>query len=452
MGVDRHNPVCTQAGAGSRIGRSNVTFGYIFGYAPWRGLCKLTIQPIDQRPLLYVVGWLVHKNEKHKFMNVPAPSLSDRLKSVRLPVIIVGVTAAVIFILMATRPELEPVEVPERVWNVNVVEVRQGSIQPTLKLFGEVVAGRRSELRPAVSGVMIAIGENFHDGGVVHKGELLVQIDPFVFETDLAEQRSMLKESKVKLEMLRRDHQRAKELYAAKNVSEQFLDGAELDVLQQEAIVEQREIGVRRARRDLSDARLVAPFDGVANSVNAALGKQFSGFGSDMVGEVIDTSRVEVRFSLSNEQFGQLLKNGEPIIGRPSRVSWEVGARALEYDATIARVGAEIASTTGGVDVYAVIDTGGEQSMLRPGAFVAVEMPGQVYSNAVQAPDTALYGDNIVFVVKDERLAERHIEIIGYAGSDIIFRSSDGEAIVDGDLIVTTQIREGGPGARVAVR
>jgi len=381
----------------------------------------------------------------------PGPKRS-RFRSFLLPLSIVGVTIAVIFILMATRPKLEPVQAPERIWNVNVVEAREGSIQPTLNLFGEVVAGRRSELRPAVSGVMVAIGENFHDGGVVHKDELLVQIDPFDYETDLAEQRSMLKESKVRLAMLNRDLDRAKELFAAKNVSEQFLDGAELDVLQQEAIVEQREIGVRRARRDLDNTRLVAPFDGVVNSVNAALGKQFSGFGADMVGEVIDTSHVDVRFSLSNEQFGRLLKNGETIIGRSLKVSWEVGARALEYDAVIERVGAEITSTTGGVDVYGAIDTGGEQSPLRPGAFVAIQMPGQVYDNALRAPDTVLYGESIIFIVKDERLVERRIEIIGYAGSDIIFRSGDGAAIVDGDLIVTTQIREGGPGARVAVR
>ena len=110
-----------------------------------------------------------------------------------------------------------------------------------------------------------------------------MQIDPFDYETDLAEQRSMLVESEVKLEMLRRDLERAKELYVAKNVSEQFLDEANLNVLQQEAIVEQRRIGVRRAGRDLADTRLVAPFDGVVNSVNAALGMQFSGFGADMI-------------------------------------------------------------------------------------------------------------------------------------------------------------------------
>ena len=399
----------------------------------------------------------VNKNEKYQFMNAPESSPQprpgrSRLRSLLLPLSILGVTAAIILVLMATRPELEPVQAPERVWNVNVVEVRQGTIQPILNLFGEVVAGRRSELRPAVAGEMVEIGENFHDGGVVSKGELLVQIDPFDYETGLAEQRSILKESKVRLEMLRRDLERAKELFAAKNVSEQFLDGAELDVLQQEAIVEQREIGVRRAVRDLENTRLVAPFDGVVNAVNAALGKRSSDFGSDMVGEVIDTSRVEVLFSLSNEQFGRLLKAGETIIGRAIKVSWEVGAKALEFDAIVGRVGAEITSTTGGVDVFAVIDTFGEQSMLRPGAFVAVRMPGQKFDNAIQAPDTALYGENTIFIVSDERLAARRIEIIGYAGSDIIFRSAGNESIADGDLIVTTQIREGGPGARVAVR
>lgn len=385
-------------------------------------------------------------------MNLPAARQRSWMKPIRLPLALVIGTFAIIYLLMATRPRLESVQAPERVWNVNIIVAEHRTIQPTLNLFGEVIAGRRSELRPAVAGVMVEIGKNFRDGGVVRKGELLVQIDPFDYTTDLAEQRSMRVEAGVRLEMLRRDLGRAKELYAARNVSEQFLDGARLDVLQQEAVVEQRGIGVQRAEHDLKDTRLVAPFDGIVANANAALGKQFSGFGSDMIGELIDTSRIEVRFSLTNAQYGRLLESEASITGRPAAVIWKVGEHAFSFDAVIERIGAEITSTTGGIDVYAVVDTGNAQSRLRPGAFVGVSIADKRYERALRAPDSAVYGERTVFIVEDGRLAERQIVILGYAGNDVLFRSTGDKPIVDGDRIVTTQLREGGPGARVSVR
>ena len=380
-----------------------------------------------------------------------APKKS-RFRRFSLPLIILGVTAGIVFVLIATRPRIVPNEAPERVWPVEVTAARIGTIQPDLNLFGEVVAGRRTELMPLVSGVMVEIGENFREGGQVRKGELLLQIDPFTYEIDLAEQRSILKEGQIKLKMLNRDLDRAKELYAAKNVSEQFLDTAELDVQQQEAIVEQREIAVKRAKRDLSDTRLVAPFDGVVNAVNAALGKQFSGFGADKVGELIDTSRVDVRFSLTNAQYGRLLESGGSLVGLPVEVLWRVGQGTLKYAAMIQRIGAEIKSTTGGVDLFAVIDTGGQQTELRPGAFVSVRLPDKVYADTLMIPDTALYGEDAVFIVRDARLVRRKVKVVGYSDTNVLFRVDDEYPIAEGDLIVTTQIREGGDGSKVSMK
>ncbi|MDH3978805.1 MAG: HlyD family secretion protein, partial [Gammaproteobacteria bacterium] len=101
------------------------------------------------------------------------------LRSLGLPLLIIGITAVIIWTLVATRPQLEAVEAPEQIWNVDVIKAQHAEVTPLLGLFGEVVAGRRSELRPSVNGVIVEIGENFHDGGIVKKGELLVQIDPF---------------------------------------------------------------------------------------------------------------------------------------------------------------------------------------------------------------------------------------------------------------------------------
>jgi len=369
-----------------------------------------------------------------------------------LPFLLTVGTVLIIALLIATRPRLEPVKKPERVWPVDVVEARYQTVQPELNLFGEIVAGRRSELLALVGGRIVEVGSNLREGGIVKRGELLIQIDRFQYETDLANQRSQLKESEVRLELLRRDYERAKKLFAEKNVSEQFLDTAELEMYQQEASVEQRAIAVKQAVRDLADSRLVAPFDGVVSDVNANLGKQISGFGADKIADLIDTSELEVRFSLSNAQYGRLLDSNVPVLGRPVQVFWQVGNETLNYSGTIQRVGAEIASTTGGIDVYAVIETVRKQIELRPGAFVSVAMLDKQFSDVLKVPESALYGEDIIYVVDNGRLSERRIEIQGYAGNNILFTTAAAPLIADGDLIVTTQIREGGEGARVDAR
>lgn len=367
-----------------------------------------------------------------------------------LPLTILALTLIGVVGLVATRPELEPVEKPERTWPVSVVEARHGSVQPRLELFGEVVAGRRSELRALVTGPIVGVGENFREGGFVAKGELLLQVDPFDYETALRDEEVLLREARATEEVVRRDLERTLELFDQKNVSEQFLDNARLKVIQQEALVEQRTIELERARRDLRDTRLVAPYAGVLSGVTGNIGKQLNV--NDKVADIIDTGRLEARFTLTNAQYGRLLESSEPLVGRAVEVAWQVGDESLGFPGGIARVGAEIAATSGGVPVFATIDSGGPQTPLRPGAFVSVKLPDKAYTQVLRAPDTALYGEDTVYIVEADRMAARRIRIVGYDGSHVLFVSASDPPIRDGDLIITTQLREGGTGARVAVR
>ena len=276
-----------------------------------------------------------------------------------------------------------------------------------------------------------------------------MQIDPFEYQNNVAEQKALLSESKSRLKVLRRDLSRINELYAENNVSEQQLDDAGLAVKQQESILEQRRIGLVRAQRDLSDARLVAPFDGVVNSVSADLGKQLGV--NDKVAEIIDTTSLEVRFTLSKSQYGRIIEANEPLKGRPVEVSWQVGDGTLNFAAVVERIGAEIDSTTGGVDVYAVIDPE-VNTLLRPGAFVWTRIADRKFEKVFRTPESALYGDEVYIVTKENRLAARPIIVHGYAGEDVLFSSAGEPVINDGDKVITTQIREGGAGIKVEVR
>jgi RND family efflux transporter MFP subunit len=366
----------------------------------------------------------------------------------RRPLALIALTALVIVVLMATRPKLAPVALPERVWPVEVLEVWQQDEQPALNLFGQVAAGRRTELRALVPGRVVEVGPGFSEGAQVSSGDFLVQIDPFEYENNVAEQKALLAEAETHLRVVRRDLNRIRELFEEKNVSEQQMDDAGLAVKQQESTLEQRRIGLARASRDLENSRLVAPFDGVVNSISADLGKQLGN--NDKVAEIIDTSSLEVRFTLSKSQYGRILEAGEQLEGRAVEVTWQVGAGTLAYDATVERVGAEIDPTTGGVDVYAVIKPDVE-TLLRPGAFVWTRIADRKYENVFRAPESALYGNEVYVVTKENRLSARPVTIHGYAGEEVLFSSAGEPVINDGDKVVITQIREGGAGIKVEV-
>jgi multidrug efflux system membrane fusion protein len=347
---------------------------------------------------------------------------------------------------MFTRRELPPVELAERVWPVEVVSIERGDEQPYLELFGEVAAGRTSELRALVAGTIVEVGPGYREGALVATGDLLVQIDPFEYRNDVAEQKALLKETRASLKIKQRDLDRTRELREESNISEQALDDSQLAVEQQLALLEQRRIGLARAERALADTRLIAPYLGVVSDVSVDLGKRLSV--NDKVADLIDTERLEVRFTLTNAQFGRIVESTADIAGRQVEVNWQVGDKTLSYAAEVERVGAQIDSSTGGVALYASI-TPDAKTLLRPGAFVWIRMPDKLYSDVYRVPDSALYGKDNVYVVVDERLEARTIEIAGYAQDDILFRSAELSA---GDKVVVTQIREGGVGIKVEIR
>ena len=372
------------------------------------------------------------------------PSLSrlmkeyvNKIKRVNPTVLLLVGTFFTISLLRATKDEPVMLVVEEKSWPVSVIEAQYDDVNPTLALFGEVITSRRSELRALVGGQVIEVGENFKEGAVVKKGELLLKIDDF-------EYRNSVIEESAKLEVMNRDFERADELFKQGSISEQFRDNALLEKTQQELVLSESE-------KDLRDTELFAPFDGVINDVQATLGKQVSTF-NDKIGEIIDIKNMEVRFSISKAQYGRLLEDESAIVGRAIEMKWTVGQRDLIFDAYISRVGAEITSNTGGVNIFANIELDNDQETpLRPGAFVRLRMPDKTYKSVISIPETAVYEDEYIYIIKDQRLKKAVIVISGYDQSNVLIQPAEEQMIQNGDLIVTNQLREAGEGVKVDI-
>lgn len=402
-----------------------------------------------------------------------------------IPIAIIVVAVVVAGVLRATRPEVVSEPPRERVWPVETMNVRVGGQQPDWTLYGQVLAGREVELRPLVAGRVVGVGAQYRDGGVVAKGDLLVQIDPFDYrsfldeanaqlaeararreeiEADIDGARNLLVHDKTQAALRRRDVQRREKLRGSGAGSVKTLDDAKTALSeneqritdrrrtietgkarlgQQDAIIDRLEVAVRRAARDLKNARLTAPFDGFLVGADAELGKQLGA--GDRVARLIDARRLEVRFHIGNARFSRL-RSGVGFKGRTVRVYWQGRDGAEPLQAVIERESSEIDTASGGVDLIARLHGLDAESALRPGAFVRIVMPGRLYENVVRLPEPALHNNNTVYLVEGDRLKAAAVAFVARIGADVLVRGG----LKDGQIVATSRFPEIGPGVKVS--
>lgn len=420
--------------------------------------------------------------------------------------IIAGATAVFVY-FQATKPEMPRQNIPERTWIVTTVTAKSKNVTPKLVLYGTIVAGREAELRPLVSGRIIKVGKNFSEGGIVSKGDLLIEIDRFDYEKAVEERKAQLKEARSRLvelkadlagleallardreqlELRQIDHDRKVRLRKSGSGSQKALDDAgfalneqrarvadrqakieatKARIEQQEAVIARSAVALERADKDLKETRLVAPFDGFLRDISTAVGKRV-GIG-DKVATLIDADRLEVEFQVSDEQYGRLVA-AHGVFGKKATVVWRTGTKNFRYSALIERVSARVTTERGGVNLYAHLDDIDATTVLRPGVFVNIEIRDRAYEKVFRLPDEAVEAIDAepgvrldmaktdrpsgarrhVYAVVGGRLQARVVKLVGRAGNDVLVRGD----IKDGEQIVAETFPEIGPGVKVDVR
>ena len=116
--------------------------------------------------------------------------------------------------------------------------------------------------------------------------------------------------------------------------------------------------------------------------------------------------------------------------------------------AIIERLGAEIDATSGGIDAYARLLNIGLDTPLRPGAFVEILVPAKMYQQVFRIPDTAIVGENEIYLVESGRLVSRSIEVVKKVDKWVLIRGTD----LEGKQIITRPFPEMADGIRVAPR
>lgn len=394
------------------------------------------------------------RDQAHKLR----PSGAGRLKKIVLPMVVLAAGFLGFSLLVSTKPQTKPAENRERIWSVEAVPVAYTVYEPRISTFGELRARRQVNLRALVSGEVIAAGEKFENGARVEKGDVLVQIDPFTYENQLADARAQLKgakavlrERKAAAKLARQEKARAEKLFKKGTVSKKTVDDKTTDATikaaraeQQQSVVDRINVQVKKAKRDLANTKVVAPFSGYLANITARQGRVLNP--NDQLGVLLDSDNFDVVFNLSDAEYGRFLERNSDVIGRQVNIVWQVGGENIDLQATIERVGAQISQATRGVDVYARID-GNLPSNLRGGAFVTVELLAQPMADVMPLPRDALYENDTVYLVENGRLVRRAVSDYIDDGGQILLKTG----LAAGDMVLLTRFNEAAPGVAVKV-
>ena len=139
-------------------------------------------------------------------------------------------------------------------------------------------------IRPQVTGYLIR--QNYREGELVRKGQILFEIDPRTFQASLDQAMAQLSQQKARHETTKANLARIRPLAEKNAVSQKDLDDAIGAELSARSSVEAAQAAVENAQLNLGFTKITSPVDGIAGIAKAQLG--------DLVGPNMQTELTAV--------------------------------------------------------------------------------------------------------------------------------------------------------------
>lgn len=258
---------------------------------------------------------------------------------------------------------------------VVAIPVRQKPVVEVVPLVGSIAANEFIEVKCEADGLVAEIG--FEEGQRVSKGSLLVALDESKFAASLHEAEANQK-------LAEANFARARQLVEAKLISQQEFEQTAAAFTMNEATVELR-------RRQLRDARVLAPFAGTVGARQVSAGQVISR--NSILTTLVDLDTVKVEMNIPERHLGQI-KTGQ-------KIRFHVDAFPKDaFEGEVYFVAPQLEANTRTALVKARVPN--PDGRLRGGMFAKLDLSIQLRENALVIPEPALLsnGDQIsVFVV-----------------------------------------------------
>ena len=267
-------------------------------------------------------------------------------------------------------------------------------------------------IQAQVTGYLVK--QNYLEGDLVRKGQVLFEIDPRTFQAAVDAARGSLAQAEARWETAKANLQRVRPLAAKNAVSQKDLDdniGAELST---RAAVESAKAQLDTAQLNLGFTRITSPVDGIAGIAKAQIGNLV---GPGQIQELTAVSTVDpikVYFSVSEQEYMNFRKGAGKGKMSPQDEARAIplelilaGGTVYPHKGRIALADRQVDVRTGTMRIGALFPNPG--NLLRPGQFAIVRATMETKKGALLVPQravTEVQGKFLVAVVGADNAVE----------------------------------------------
>lgn len=356
--------------------------------------------------------------------------------------VVIVVVAAAVVVLRLTVLAPKPVEVA-------VARAERGPVEATVTntRAGTVKVRHRASLSPEVGGRVVRLPQR--KGAVVHKGDLLLELDGRVqrAQVELARRsveaaRAQAEEACLAADLAAKDLGRGEALHEQGISAEQQLDTLQTNQERTaaackaaEAGVEQAQAQVRVAEEQLRLTRLLAPFDGVVAELETELGEWVTPSPPAMpvppVIDLIDPRSIYISAPIDEVDSGRVHldqpvrvtvdpRPGESFAGRVVKIAAYVEDR-LEQNRTL--------------EVEVELEDATVAAGLLPGTSADVEIVVDRRADTLRIPTAAVGEGGSVLVLEDGVLRDATVRagLTNWDFTEVL------EGLAEGDEVVTSR-------------
>ena len=322
---------------------------------------------------------------------------------------------------------------------VEVTKVIKKDVPIAQEWIGTLDGMVNAKINAQVSGYLIK--QNYKEGDLVKKGQLLYEIDPRSFQANLDQAKSNLAGQQAVLKTAMLDLERIKRLLPAKAVSVRDRDMAVGREANARASVMAAEAAAESAKLSLNFTKILSPITGIAGISKVQLGDLIGpNSGNNILTSVSQIEPIRAYLGISEQQYLEFTRENTNRNERAEAIPIElilVDGSLYPYKGTFYFADRQVDVKTGTIQIAVLFPN--PNNFLRPGQFARIRAVLKTEKNALIVPQHAvsqLQTKYQVAVVNDDNSVTIRLVTPGNRiGSDWIIKDGlkpDERVIVEG--------------------